>query len=413
MTRRCLSPALALTAALVALPAMAQTPEPGYFQVPGTDTRISLYGYAALDCALDLAGTLNYQGLSIFNDILNGPAGVQGAHDTDQWQMTAARSRFGFRSTTPTDIGDVKVRLECDFAGKNGGTNGQNSRQDLRVRHGYAELAGFLIGQTDSTYEDPAAMADTVDFNQPVGNWEALTRWTQVRYTFNPNQNVKVAFAIESPTTNYGSYYNDDKFPNNLVGALDYKDAWGHVGFRLAWQDYANFTAQNASATPPTPQIRYSTSAFSWVLSGNRFFGQDNLVANIGKGNGYYGTGFNQDGPVKNAAGNAYLGVVSPILGSVGYTHKWNDKWRSNQVYTEVSWSEDDSLGINGAKMHTIKQFFINSFYKPSKTTEIGVEYVWARSKNFSPNTVTLPDGSTTDGLYESRIQANFTAKLW
>jgi hypothetical protein len=412
-------------AAMLALPAAAAD-TPGYFKVPGTDTSISLYGYVALDGTYDLLGTVPPQsaGISMYNTILDGPGTVPGAYPSQSYELSAQRSRFGFITTTPTDLGDLKVRIEGDFLGKSGGS-GPSNRTDFRLRQAYGELGGFLVGQSDSLFVDPAAYPDIVDFDMAVGSWTTFTRWAQVRYTCHPSNNTVLAFSVEDPYTQRNSgatTTNKDysEFPNNVVGAFDYKDTWGHIGLRLAYQRFGYFTGQ----TSTTPQVSFSDTSLSWVVSGNVKFGSDNLVYNVGRGSGNYGmlfgtlgsassTGVIADGPQLNATSSGYTGIVSPYQGGAGYTHVWTPKLRSNLILGEVKWNEDDSLGVNGNKVRKIDAIYLNTFINPTKSTTVGIEYERIQTHTFDDNTITYADQSKHDGLTESRIEVACTYKFF
>jgi len=412
-------------AAMLALPSAAAT-APGYFNIPGTDTSISIYGYAALDATYDLVGTVPPQsaGISMYNSIIDGPGTVPGAYHDHSFELSAQRSRLGFRTTTPTDLGDMQVRVEGDFLGKNGGS-GPSNRGDFRIRQAYGEVGGFLLGQTDSLFVDPAAYPDVVDADMAVGSWTTFTRWAQARYTYSPSKNLALAVSVEDPYTQRNSgatTTNKDysQFPNNVVGALDFKDTWGHVGLRLAYQRFGAFTAQTATA----PQVSFSETSLSWVVSGNVKIGADNLVYNVGRGNGNYGmlfgslgsassTGVMADGPQLNATSTGYTGIVSPYQGGAGYTHVWTPKLRSNLVLGEIRWNRNDSLGVNGSKAHKVDAIYLNTFINPTKAMTVGVEYEWIKTQTFDDNTITYADQSKHNGITESRIEIACTIKLF
>ncbi|NVF16419.1 hypothetical protein [Vreelandella maris] len=55
-----------------------------------------------------------------------------------------SQSSFGIATSTPTDRGVLKTRIEGDFFGSDGG--------EFRLRHAYGEWNGLLAGQTKTNF---------------------------------------------------------------------------------------------------------------------------------------------------------------------------------------------------------------------------------------------------------------------
>lgn len=81
------------------------------------------------------------------------------------------QSRLGFEITRDAPGGNVFIRLETDFAGRNG----------YRIRHAYGQYDKFLFGQTWSLFSSIASLPATVGFGGPTGG--ILVRTPQIRYT--------------------------------------------------------------------------------------------------------------------------------------------------------------------------------------------------------------------------------------
>jgi len=377
----------ALAASILAIPAMAAD-APGYFKVPGTDTTMKIYGYAVLDAAYDLN-----EGLGNFGTIVGTPFPKAGP--TDQWTMTANRSRFGITTTTPSSLGDVTTKIEGDFLA---GT--------FRLRHGYMSVGGFLAGKTWSNFLDLDAAPDTVDFNGSVAASNFDTpRFAQLRYTFDLSKQASLGFSFENDST--GS--NTHSFPGAITGQFTFADSWGHVSARILSQKYAAWTV----ATPLVGERTVSKNCMAFQLSGNANIGKDNLVASFYTGDalGAYGAAL-QQAVVFQADGSLKAQKSTGI--TLGYTHVWSDAVRSNIAIAELKYKKDADVLLTTSAVEKIDQLFLNTFWSPTKTTEFGIEYVWAKATAFDKDVYTLHDGSKSDTWgQESRIQFAFKATLF
>src|SRR4029434_778915 len=86
------------------------------------------------------------------------------------------QTRFGVRSNTPTDLGDLKTTFEFELFG----TGVDAGQTTLRLRHAYGELGKFGAGQTWSPFMDIDVFPNTVEYWGPTGM--AFFRNVQVRY---------------------------------------------------------------------------------------------------------------------------------------------------------------------------------------------------------------------------------------
>jgi hypothetical protein len=87
--------------------------------------------------------------------------------------------RLNLRTSTPTPHGELGTFLEFDLSGAVGTESVSNN---LRVRHAYGTLGNLLVGQTWTTFSDPAVYPEPVDFGGPAGvvfARQAQIRWTQ------------------------------------------------------------------------------------------------------------------------------------------------------------------------------------------------------------------------------------------
>ena len=75
------------------------------------------------------------------------------------------QSRLGFRSSTPTSLGELKTRFEIDMFG----TGVDAGQTTIRLRHAWGELGAFGAGQTDSPFTDPDVWPNSLEYWGPTG----------------------------------------------------------------------------------------------------------------------------------------------------------------------------------------------------------------------------------------------------
>ena len=135
---------------------------PGSFRLPGSETSIRVYGFAEANLIKDFKSTAPGDN---FSNLPEQPLASTNP-STGKNVLTGQTSRFGFETSTPMGNGAFNTKIEADFYGYCGS---ECNRNRLRLRHAYGEYAGWLIGQTWSTFMDLDNLPETVDFNGPPG----------------------------------------------------------------------------------------------------------------------------------------------------------------------------------------------------------------------------------------------------
>src|SRR3954471_5924411 len=87
------------------------------------------------------------------------------------------QSRFGVRSSTPTDLGDLKTTFEFELFG----TGVDAGQTTFRLRHAWGELGSFGAGQWWSPFMDPDAFPNSLEYWGPTRM--GVFRNVQVRFT--------------------------------------------------------------------------------------------------------------------------------------------------------------------------------------------------------------------------------------
>jgi hypothetical protein len=402
----------ALAAGLLAVPSFAVDITP----TNSTSTRLSVTGF------IQAYGTY-------YVNAGQGPNGSIGQDDrtspSQNFVDTIRTSRLAFNTITPnTELGDISTCFEFDLAAPGGDTN-------FHIRQAVGTWGNFTLGQTWSNFVDGDAAADEVDWDGPVGqaNYDN-PRPILASYKWQLNKENSVILGIEHNTgasdgANWGSNnssngsYNsvspDSKYPN-LVGVYQYYDKWGHIAVRALAQNYAAYTQADGTAvsssntgTPAHPSKWGTAIQVSGQLN---CFGldveRDSLIYNVytGSGLGAYGIG----------AQAAYLPVASQNITlykntgwTVGYTHTWDMKFRSNLVLSGVNFSSDPSIpttsSTDGTDIKSQNDVQVNTFVKLTKTAELGVEYMFETLKTFGPAGVTKSDGTPSNKNTSSKLE--------
>ena len=138
-------------------------------------------------------------------------------------------SRLAFEVTRKTDIGNIFIRLETDFAGQ---ADGQSSA--YRIRHAYAQFNEWLVGQTWSLFANVNAQAMSV--NRVGAPGTISLRTPQIRYSFNiPYKKLKGSVAYEyslpevSQTDSISENYINVQTVPNLTARLSSKEKFGYL----------------------------------------------------------------------------------------------------------------------------------------------------------------------------------------
>ncbi|MGA2081887.1 MAG: DcaP family trimeric outer membrane transporter [Holophaga sp.] len=422
----------ALTAALLALPALADEVTPHYINVPGTDTKLKVYGFVQGYAEYYANQNEFWNGALVDNDTSHNNAQT---YPDQQFMMTARTSRFGFATITPTaGLGDVTTKVELDFAMYHG-VSSLSPWLQPRIRHAVLGIGNWTIGYTWSNWVDLDTGGETVDWVGPVGQAGFDTpRFTQFRYTLPIDKNNSLAISLED-NNNQGTFYAgtpvaskgntvvadsnaqpDVKYPN-LVVAYTYSDKWGHAALRGLMQNYGAYDANGLAGTQRT-----NAWAGAVQFSGSINIGKDSLVGSVytGKGLGAYGADNGYDELI-NAGANK-VDFTQSTGWQVGYTHVWTNAVRSNIVISGLSYGTDAKIAdnytsggvtadtTNSGDVKNAYSGFLNTFIKVAKNCEVGVEYGYESLTTFGSQGVTKSDGSLSSKNAENKVQLSVTA---
>ena len=332
----------------------------GGFRLPGSETSVRLYGYAEANLVHDFKG---FGRPDNFTNLPFQPLDNSGS-PKGRTKLTAETSRFGIETSTPTGAGTFNTKLEMDFYAYDGGRN------RLRLRHAYGEYAGWLIGQTWSTFMDLDNLPETVDFNGPIG--APFSRRTMIRYTYaDAKDGNKFTVALEDPEDQFGGGSSNEKMPQ-LVARFDKTFGWGAVNARV-------LAHEKRSATDTKRGFGFGLGASYKLTDKDVLMGQYTRVD--GDVDQLYGSnGYSIDATTGAISFDKNQGLV------LGYAKTFNDQLRGTVV-----------LGLNKGKTaqalldnRTLTQFHLGMIYSPLKNVELGGELILGKRKTFTDDTGTM-----------------------
>ena len=159
--------------------------------------------------------------------------------------FSVRQTRFGVKSYLPTSLGELKTTFEFELFG----TGVDAGQTTFRLRHAYAELGHFGVGQYWSPFMDGDVFPNTLEYWGPAGM--VFFRNIQIRYM--PIQgDTRLTFALERPgaSGDRGIYADRielsgvrPRFPMpDLSGEYRYAGNFGYVELAgilryISWED--------------------------------------------------------------------------------------------------------------------------------------------------------------------------------
>lgn len=360
--------------AAAAPPATAQAvtggATPGSFKLPGSETSVTIGGYAKLDAIYSSrsAGVASLGDQFLFPSLI--PVGPDaGANEKNQVTLHGRQSRLLVRTSTPSRFGAVTTLIEGDFFGADGNESSSNSHA-LRIRHVYGSIGKLSGGQFWTNFLNVGAYAETLDFGGPVG--QIFVRQAQVRWT-EPFAGGEWAIAAENPEsvlsadgTGAAFRADDDRIPD-LTARVAFTAGKGRYSLQLL--------ARNIRAdTPAVVDDRWGAAL--GVAGVVPVFGQNDLRFNVNVGNvlgRYQELSFFPDGHI---VGNR-VELADAVSGYVAYRHFWAPGLRSNFVLSASR--ADNPSGVAGIVNKEAQSAHLNLIWSPVPQVNLGAEYIHAK----------------------------------
>jgi hypothetical protein len=300
--------------------------------------------------------------------------------------FSVRQTRLGFKNYFQTSKGVLKTQFEFEMFG----TGVDAGQTTIRLRHAYAELGQFGVGQYWSPFMDIDVFPNTVEYWGPTG----MAFFRNVQFRWMPIQgDTRLTFALERPgaSADQGEYSGrielDGVVPRFRLPDLsaEYRRAtdWGYVEAagilrKIEWVDQNN------------DQYDLSGDDLGWGinLSTNVKIGANNTL----RGSFLYGEGvenYMNDAPVdvgiENDLDNTVSpvrGVALPVLGIVAFLdHTWNENFSSSVGYSMIDIDNSDAQSDDA---FSAGQYIVaNIMYYPVTNAMAGVEFQWGDRENF------------------------------
>ncbi len=309
--------------------------------------------------------------------------GSEAAGKSERMSFSVVPSRVNLDWRTPTDVGPMRVFVEGDFATVAG------ANRTMRLRHAYGQWRQFLAGQTWSTFSDPEAEPDGLDFEGL--NAISLSRQAQVRWQRSLGETRTLAFALEDPRP-------------SLTGATGVSQA-PDIIFRLRWEPKAapwHFNILGPGSHIQTavllrsvrgepngqPNRTLAANGYGLNTSGvvpARWWADSDNVSfayNFGKGIGRYITDLDSLGgqdAVYNPESDR-LEVLPAASAYMGYQHWWTATVRSTATMGFV-WVDNLDIQPQDAMKRT-ERYTLNLVWSPIPQLDLVAELLWGSRFN-------------------------------
>ncbi|ABV36471.1 porin [Shewanella sediminis HAW-EB3] len=282
----------------------------------------------------------------------------------------ARESRFNFKTSTDLDGHKLSGFIELDFMTHADGNERVSNSYSPRIRHAIVSFDNWTVGQTWSTFQNPGALPENLDF---VGAAEGtpFVRQSLVRYT-----NGGFQFAVENPETTVTPFEGGSRITSgsgmvpDFVARYNFKTEGGAKFTVAGLARQLNIEKDNLD----TQEMGYGVS-FTGVIP----VGSDDikLSATAGDGMGrYMALNYANAGVLDE---NGDIQTISSYGGFASYRHWWNDKWRSS--FTVSGFKADNDVALTGGAVNEESYSgYVNLLYSPVKPLTVGVEYMYAEN---------------------------------
>lgn len=300
--------------------------------------------------------------------------------------FSVRQTRLGFKNYFQTPLGELMTQFEFEMFG----TGVDAGQTTMRLRHAYAELGEFGVGQYWSPFMDIDVFPNTVEYWGPPG----MAFFRNVQFRWMPIKGeTRLTLALERPgaSADQGIYAGrvelEGVVPKFAFAdfSAEYRRAmdWGYleiagIGRRIEWKD------QNQDSLDLTGE------ALGWGLnlSTNIKIGGSNVI----RGSVVYGEGienYMNDAPVDVGIENngddpvrPVRGVPLPVLGIVAFLdHKWSDLLSTSIGYSMIEIENSDAQSDDA--FHTGQYAIANLMYYPVANAMMGVEFQYGDRANF------------------------------
>ena len=256
------------------------------------------------------------------------------------------------------------------------------------MRHAYGQWGKFLGGQTWSTFADPEAEPDGIDFEGL--NAISLFRQPQIRWTKALRENASLAIAAENPSPDVTGATGVNQVPDIVARIHLDREEYPLFGFLAKGGHFqaAVLARQIRAEAPDRPNETFSAVGFGANVSGQTFTkwreGRDNFTyaVNGGRGIGRYITDLGTLGG-QDAVYDPETESLKPLTvfaAYLGFQHWWTEGLRSTWTYGYVG---VDNLEFQTPdSLHQTHRVTANVAWSPILRIDLVLEYLAGTREN-------------------------------
>ena len=338
----------------------------GAWRLPGTDAALSIGGFVKTSVVY------NYDALQVSDRFIVGsiPVGISEATgDEAQSSVTANQSRLNFDLRQPTEFGVMRAFIEGDFAG---------SDETFRLRHAFGQWNRLITGKTWTTFMDPDASPEEIDFEGLNGRINV--RQAQFRYMPSLGEQYELQFALEDPNPEIQNGSGITRTPDVILAGRFFSYKRLHTKLSLIAREIRG----QSNSGDAEKEFAWGTS-LSGSAATPRFDARDKLLfqLNYGNGIGRYVNDLssigNFDGIFQNDTNELQLFHVT--AGYISWQHWWGiNELRSN--FTLGSVEVDNPGYLDGDAYQRTLRISSNLLWSPIPRIDVGGEYLWGQREN-------------------------------
>lgn len=285
----------------------------------------------------------------------------------------ARETRFNFKTVTDMEGGHTLTGfIELDFMTHTDGNERVSNSYSPRIRHAFVTYDNWTVGQTWTTFQNPGALPDNLDF-VGAADGTPFVRQSLIKYTRGNFQ-----FALENPETTLTPNGGGGRITSGSGVIPDVVARYNFTSDGGSAYSLAGIVRQlNIEETIGGTQLDATEMGYGVSFAGVIPVGKDDFkfTATYGEGLGRYMALNYANAGVLDANGD--IETITSYGGFAAYRHWWNDQWRTSVTLSGFSADNNATLTGGGVNKEAYSSY-INLLYSPSKPLTFGVEFMRA-----------------------------------
>jgi hypothetical protein len=318
------------------------------------------------------------------------------------WFFSVRQTRFGVKTSTPTDMGDLKTQFEFELFG----TGSDAGQTTFRLRHAYAELGQWGAGQTVSPFMDIDIFPNSIEYWGPTG----MVFFRNVQLRWMPIQgDTRLTVALERPgASGDQGEYADRVELSGITPHFPYPDisAEYRMGFEWGYAEVAGIVRWIELEDNLADAFDLSAEELGWGINVTSNINLGKTVLRLGV---VYGEGvqnYMNDAPAdvgpRNNFGNPTRPIEAellPLLGISAFVDiNWSEKMTSTVGYSLLDIDNSDGQTADAFKHGDYA--LANVLFYPTKNVMFGPELQYGRREN------------ARDGFSSDDVRIQFSVKV-